>query len=289
VSGVDLDGDAFTIEVNGLVLDDDANAITGRLVRADLAVTGSCRDHATACGSVAGAIVEPLSLSLVGSTFTLFRADDFSVVTDVPIHCDQLPAPQPPPLEGCETDPSIDTCEAFDPAGTWLLALSTTLDRERPLLLELEVTAAGGAYDFLFQPLATDEAIDADTGGRAPRDNPRVPVGDAIETTGVSVNLTSGAFAVIATGLTFVDDANPITGRAIRGDVTLMGSFLANDWACGDVTGSIVEPITVPLAGSTFAIIRSDDPVSVRPIRYNCAQLPRPLECAVPRNQQSSR
>jgi hypothetical protein len=282
-TGVDLDGDTFSIAVNDLILDDDANPVTGRLVRGDVTLTGSFRDYTTSCGDVTGDIVEPLTLPLGGSTFTLFRAEDFNAVDEIPINCEQLPAPQPPPLEDCELEPPVDPCDAFDPVGSWLLAVSATLDRERPLLLELDVTSAGAAYDFLFQPLATDEAIDADTGGRAPRDNPRVPVGDPIQTTGVSVNLTTGAFTVTVTDLTVDDDANPITGRLIRGDVTLTGSFRANDWACGDVTGDIVEPLTLPLNGSTFAIVRTDDPVSISPVRYNCEQLPSPLECSVPR------
>lgn len=273
VSGVVIDeAGSFAVSVDGLVLEDESNPVTGRLVRGNVSLTGSFRDLTTSCGDVGGQIVEPLTLNLNGSTFTLFRSDDFNAVEDIPINCAQLPAPVPaPPQDDCER-PEGPTCDDFDPAGTYFLAVSSVLDRTKPLFLTLTVTPDGANYTFVFQPLASDTAFDDDF-NEVPRDDNRVPVGDPITTSGVAINATTGAFEVLAANLIVDGEANPVTGRLIRGDVSLNGSFRDLDGACGAVGGQIVEPLTLNLNGSTFAFVRTDDPLSVDPVAYNCDQL----------------
>jgi hypothetical protein len=160
------------------------------------------------------------------------------------------------------TDGSGDTdCEPapFDAVGTYLLGVNVfPLDRndERPLLFETEVTAeADGQFTFSFQPLSTDEVIAVD-GTRTPRENPRQPVGAPVIVPDIAIS-EAGGFALTIADIRVVGDANPHTGRDILADINLeQAAFRDSNFACGNVTGTVREPIVLSLAPSQFAMGR---------------------------------
>lgn len=290
-SGVTIESSgAFTVTAADITVQGAANPLTGRDIRGTITLTGTL-GPLNGCGDVTGEIVEPLTLNLNGSTFAARRVDDGDPndIDPVLYNCDAVDL-----SEGTEfIEPEDCGCEppAFDPVGVYFLAISATLDREKPLFVETTVVAEGDGYAVTFQPLATDEAIN-DDGSTTPRANPRVPVGSPIAGTNVSIG-TDGTFAATAADITVVGDANPLTGRDIRGTINLSGRFpetsfpegttRSSDGVCGDVTGEIVEPLTLNLNGSTFAMVRIDDadPNEVDPVVYTCDTLTVPeLPCA---------
>lgn len=279
VPGVAVDAEGnFEVTVENLIVQDEANPITGRLIRGSVTLSGQFTQDNWACGAVSGQIVEPLSINLNGSTFGMYRGDEaFPELDPIRYRCQDAPAA--PPVECEEPDPGPDPveCDPFDANGTYFLAVSANLDRARPLYLRL--TNDNGT--FTFQPLTTDEVISEDGTERSPRANNREPVGNPIVVPGVTVG-SDGSFTVTAADLSVADEANPITGRLIRGTVTLTGNFRSTEWACGAVTGQIVEPLSINLNGSNFGMVRSDDPKSIDTIRYSCALAPPPTDCDLP-------
>lgn len=177
--------------------------------------------------------------------------------------------------------PCIPVEVEFTPQGTWFLAVSANLDRARPLYIQVDIVPDGDDWRFTFQPLSTDEVISEDGTERTPREDNRQPAGDAFVVPGVAVD-AEGNFEVTVENLIVQDEANPITGRLIRGTVTLTGNFRSTEWACGAVTGQIVEPLSINLNGSNFGMVRSDDPKSIDTIRYSCALAPPPTDCDLP-------
>ncbi len=290
-SGVEIGADGvFEVTASDITVTGDANPISGRDIRGTITLTGTL-GPLNACGDVSGDIVEPLALSLNGSTFAARRTgeSDPNEIDPVLYNCDEIDL-----TEGTELiEPEDCGCEppTFDPTGVYFLAVSSTLDREKPLYIQTTIAANGDTYDFTFQPLTSDNAFDEDF-NEIPRDNPRVATGTAIVTTGVTIG-ANGAFEATAADITVTGDANPISGRDIRGTITLSGSFASTtfpegsavspDGACGAITGDIVEPLSLSLNGSNFAMVRLDgtDPNTLDPVVYTCETLTVPeLPCA---------
>lgn len=167
---------------------------------------------------------------------------------------------------GCELPP-------VDPSGSYLLAVWVkAFPTKPPLLLEVTVSEGASGYTFSFQPLTNDFDVE----GNAAAD-PRQPVGEPVVVEGVVV--ADDAFELVANDVVIDGDANPITGREIRANIELIGSWEHNNFVCGAVDGAATEPTPVSLRNSTFGMIRTDDVTTVNPVAINCdADVPAP-EC----------
>ena len=178
-------------------------------------------------------------------------------------------------------DPDAEDCDT-QVTGTWFMALSATISREKPIYFELVVTESGDdTYTMSFQPLSTDFEIDLETFEETPRENNRAPVGEPTIVEGVEVNPDDSSFDFIVTTLEITGEANPISGSDITGeDVGLTGTFVDSTFGCGEASGAVVATTTVPLNGSTMALVRSDDYPSLD-IVYTCADYVQPEDpCA---------
>lgn len=263
------DDGAFFIEVPGIVVDGEANPLTGREIIADLTLAGSFASDDVLCGELGGNAISPIPLPLdgTGSSFGGVRTDDFVEETD--------------PLRTCEdqrvTDACVgdgggsDECYSNDPTGDYLFAgIVAPLDRdaEKPLLIALNLSGDVGNYIFSFQPLRTDiEPLSGE-----PRSNPRTPVGDPIVVSGADV-ASDGSFEIEVPDIVIDGEANPLTGREIIANLTLAGSFASDEFGCGELGGAATSPIPLPLdgTGSSFGFLRTTDFLSVDNPLQDCA------------------
>jgi len=151
-----------------------------------------------------------------------------------------------------------DPGDRFDFSGHYLLALSTTLAPDSPLLFGLDVEVASdlSTVQLHFQPLTTD--ADAE---------PRKKVGDALDPAAVPY-AADGTFSADLGEVTVPGRANPITGSDIVATVQLQATTRApgatdggdaGDAAevCGQITGMVSMPLPLDLAGSTFGAVRT--------------------------------
>lgn len=147
--------------------------------------------------------------------------------------------------------------EMFGITGDFLLAVSTTVDRDKPLqfIASSVVTGTDGAPELsiCLQPL---------TLGQGKVTTPREPVGDPLCFEGLAI--VDGEFT-LDMGIVMVSGmANPITGANIVASLLLAGTIESDDFYCGAVDGEVLEPPVGNIAGSTFAAVRLAD-VSVLP------------------------
>ena len=147
-----------------------------------------------------------------------------------------------------------------DVSGTFLFALDTIIQPGLPLQFIAEVTftaeGAGGILAMTLQPLSLDQGSVTE---------PRVEVGDLIVVPDIEVD-ASGAFSIESLGvLNVVGAANPITGGAIKADVSLAGNIIDENLFCGQAGGEVFEPLMLDLTASTFAVQRLEatDPASL--------------------------
>ena len=157
-----------------------------------------------------------------------------------------------------------------DFSGEYFLAAATSLGPTRPLFLQVTVDVSDdlSTIDFVFQPVVND--IDA-TG--AATSNPRTPVGDPVTVTGVAFNDT-GNFEVQLDNIVIDGAANPITGRDIRANLTLIATVGSNELFCGNVAGDVVEPIEAPLttSTSTFGAQLIADDINALEVVFACPE-----------------
>jgi hypothetical protein len=73
------------------------------------------------------------------------------------------------------------------------------------------------------------------------------------------VPFEAGSFTVDLLGATVPADGNPITYQDLVADITLDGAVLTLDDFCGAVSGNLIVPFELPLDGSTFGAVRTDD------------------------------
>jgi hypothetical protein len=147
-------------------------------------------------------------------------------------------------------------------AGEYLLALSVTLAPTKPIvvLTDLSTPPLDGGTGVLFaaQPLSAAD--------RKTKVGPKLALGPFP----VREN---GTFRADMPGLSVPGAANPVTGGDISANVVLDGSLCGDGRSfCGTVTGNVVSPLPLDLAGSTFTLTRVDPPAEppVRP----------PIDCA---------
>lgn len=176
--------------------------------------------------------------------------------------------------EGTTADTTAGTTEdptgtsggpvAFDISGDFLLAVSTTVDRSKPLqfIATNTVTDVGGKMmmDTCLQPLTLMQ-------GKVTV--PREPIGDPLCFKGLEVvdgQFTLDAGVVMVTGM-----ANPITGANIVASLIMAGTIQSDDLYCGTVTGTVMEPPVGDIAGSSFAAVRlADKTVLPNPVTIDC-------------------
>jgi hypothetical protein len=158
--------------------------------------------------------------------------------------------------EGCDTPG-----QRVDFSGSYFLAIKPSPFPTRILYFQAEVTAdaAAGSFDISFQPLRTDALVD----GTA-RENPRTPVGAAIEVMGVPF-AEDGTFTINLDGAMVDGEANPITGSPILADLVLEGTVVSGDLFFGAAGGMVIEPSAIDLTGSSFGTVKTNDPTSVEP------------------------
>lgn len=156
-----------------------------------------------------------------------------------------------------------------DISGDFLLAVSTTVDKSKPLqfiatntvVMNMDGTQTLGVC---LQPLTLEQ-------GKVTV--PRQPVGDPLcfaDLPIVDTQFTIDAGTVMVTGM-----ANPITGANIVASLKMAGTVASADFFCGTVTGEVMEPPIGSIEGSTFAAVRlTDKTVLPTDVVINCAKMP---------------
>ncbi len=140
--------------------------------------------------------------------------------------------------------PDQGPSKIFDVTGHFLLAVSTTLDPSRPLqfLTDVTLVQTGSTATIAMQAQALRVADRGPTGG--------------IISVAAQPVAADGTFS-IPFGVQMVSgDANPITGSDIVADLTLKGVTRSANRLCGDITGMVIMPLALDLAGSTWGAIR---------------------------------
>jgi hypothetical protein len=160
----------------------------------------------------------------------------------------------------------MEPSDRFDWSGRYLLALSTTLAPDTPLLFaaEAEVSSDLSSVALQLQPLTSDQD-----------DEPRMPIGERFGVSDVPYE-EDGTFDADLGDISVPGRANPITGSDIVANVQLAASTraAADDLPvvfCGQVTGMVVEPIALDLAGSSFGAVQTEDERAAEPL-LRCAR-----------------
>ncbi|MBC8068366.1 MAG: hypothetical protein IAG13_08540 [Deltaproteobacteria bacterium] len=149
-------------------------------------------------------------------------------------------------------------------SGEYLFALAAVIDPGHPFQFHARVVAeddaSGGAIlEIMLQPLALDVLS---------TNAPRTPVGDPIPIViGVGPD---GEFGAELPELRVTGAANPITGSDLVATVGLRGSTDDGDVWCGDAYGTVTQPLTLDLVGSTFSFTRLDGDVLPDPVIAFC-------------------
>ncbi|MBA3547533.1 MAG: hypothetical protein H0T76_13700 [Nannocystis sp.] len=152
----------------------------------------------------------------------------------------------------------------FDINGDFLLAVSTTVDRSKPLqfIATNTVTETDGkqVLSICLQPLTLMQ-------GKVTI--PREPIGEPLcfkDLDIVDNGFTLDAGIVSVTGM-----ANPITGANIVASLIMAGKVKSDDLFCGTVTGEVMEPPVGSVEGSSFAAVRlADVKVLPDPVVIDC-------------------
>jgi len=147
----------------------------------------------------------------------------------------------------------VEPTDRFDWSGRYLLALSTVLGPDQPLLFAVgaEVSSDLSTADLELQPLTTDDD-----------DEPRTAVGQSFQLNDIAYEM-DGTFSVDLGEVAVPGRANPITGSDIVARVQLVARTLAggedrDGIFCGEVSGMVVRPLTYDLAGSTFGAVLAE-------------------------------
>lgn len=151
-----------------------------------------------------------------------------------------------------------------DFSGTYFMAVEVAgVGVGRPLYLQADVVVdlEANTIDMTLQPLKTD--VDAANG--EVRADPRTPTGDALSFPGIEF-LEDGTF-VADLGHVEVDGmANPLTGSFIEADMVLHGTVASTEVFCGSVSGAVTVPADIPLAGSTFGVVKGTEFADITPM-----------------------
>jgi hypothetical protein len=155
----------------------------------------------------------------------------------------------------------LEAAEHFDWSGHYLLALSTVLAPDDPLLfaVDAEVASDLALVDLRVQALTTDAASE-----------PRSHAGDPFSLDDVPY-AEDGTFEVDLGDVAVLGSANPITGTDITAQVKLRASTYraAGDVPqhfCGEVSGMVSKPIPLDLERSTFGAVLTEDEKQAEPM-----------------------
>lgn len=228
-----------------------ACALTACVVRDPLDTGGSATatDSGTSSGSASESSgAEPTSEPPNDPTATTGTGGTMGATSDEPSTTIDVSTGEPPnpttATTGDPTDPVVPM-----PSGEFLLAVSTVIDPGHPLqfIAQQNVTVEGDETIFWLdlQPLALAQ-------GQVTQ--PRTPVGDLVNFPGIPV--VQSDFELDAGTVAVPGEANPITGSDIVAALVLRGSFISDDFYCGEVDGEVTMPLNVALTGSTFAAVR---------------------------------
>jgi hypothetical protein len=161
---------------------------------------------------------------------------------------------------------TVEPTERFDWSGRYLLALSTVLGPDQPLLfaVDAEVSSDLSTIDLGFQSLTTSQDS-----------QPRTPIGDPFRVDYLPYP-EDGTFSADLGEVTVPGRANPITGSDIVAQVQLLASARMGDdelpqHFCGEVSGMVIRPVPFDLAGSTFGAVLTDDEQNTEPV-LRCPQ-----------------
>jgi hypothetical protein len=154
--------------------------------------------------------------------------------------------------------------DAYDINGDFLLAVSTTVDRTKPLqfIATNTVTETDGklVLSTCLQPLSL-------TMGKVTV--PREPIGDPLcfdELEIADNKFTVDAGVVMVTGM-----ANPITGSDIVASLVMAAEIQSDDLYCGTVSGMVMMPLELDIMGSSFAAVRlADKAVLPKDVLIDC-------------------
>ena len=168
-------------------------------------------------------------------------------------------------------EPTTSDTEAEAPpdiSGDFLLAVSTVVDKSKPLqfVATNTVTIDGDKQlvSSCLQPLTLMQ-------GKVTV--PREPIGEPL--CFVDLPIVDGAFTIDAGTVMVTGMANPITGADIVASLLMAATVQDVDFYCGTVTGEVMEPPIGSIAGSTFAAVRlADKTVLPTDVVINCAKMP---------------
>lgn len=154
-------------------------------------------------------------------------------------------------------------------AGEFLLAISITLNRARPImnLLEVKAEQKGDSLELQmrYRPLLASDR--------------KTPAGEFGEWQTILI-APDGTYNGDTMEASIPGSANPINGLDSQAELGLGGTLAIDqssekvNFLCGDVTGRIITPFPLPLAGSTFTATRIEDPNNYPDIVINCKKDP---------------
>jgi hypothetical protein len=167
-------------------------------------------------------------------------------------------------------DATVGPGIVVDFTGTFLMSVLTPLPGADPLRLsaEFDVDIDALLLDVALTPLVRDTDSDGN-----PQPGARTVAQDPLLLEDIAIDPETGAFVISATDFNIVNEANPISDRPIVAETfSIEGSAQSEDFLCGIVAGQIVEPIALPLGGSTFAAVRTDDFAAVADPPFACPE-----------------
>lgn len=157
-------------------------------------------------------------------------------------------------------DAGPGSSERIDFSGDYLLALSTVIAPDAPILFATRADVAEdlGSLTLELQALSTDTSSP-----------PRVPVGDPITVVDVPYR-DDGTFEADLGVVQVPGAANSITGSDITAEVSIVGLAGSDTdealYFCGDVLGMVTSPLALDLAGSTFGAAETATVVDAAPL-----------------------
>ncbi len=172
---------------------------------------------------------------------------------------------------GSTSEPTTSDTEAEAPpdiSGDFLLAVSTVVDKSKPLqFVATNTVTVDGDKRLLsscLQPLTLMQ-------GKVT--TPRQPIGEPL--CFMDLPIVDGTFTIDAGTVMVTGMANPITGADIVASLLMAATVQDADFYCGTVTGEVMEPPIGSIAGSTFAAVRlADKTVLPTDVTINCAKMP---------------
>ncbi|MBL8787116.1 MAG: hypothetical protein JNJ59_19585 [Deltaproteobacteria bacterium] len=144
--------------------------------------------------------------------------------------------------------PSAGECGgAVDLSGTYLQGVEVAIDRTKPLRfrVDVDIDLTTNTIDFAMQALA------------APPNNGDIPAGTPvgeIYTATSPITPADGKFVLAFPSIVVPTAANPILPAPVTATLTFSGCTSTATFSCGTIAGSITDPVTLALDGSSWAL-----------------------------------